>query len=156
MSCPYRKSEGLMLNLTTINKELDRYDSYVVIALKGKVKGETNFRDHIFPCCKETKSGIDMRLWLNFLQLIHMSRDRKESPAITSWEGDIMTVTKLDETLHFFLTRLFLKGSEFPLEIKSEEDFEDRFSVCRSLRRASDTRALNQNVISNDIDIVNS
>ena len=66
-----------------------------------------------------------------------------------------MTVTKLDETLHVFLTRLFLKGSEFPLEIKSEEDIEDRFSVFRSLRRASDTRALNQNVTSNDIDIVN-
>ena len=43
----------------------------------------------------------------------------------------------------------------FPAEIKSAEDISERFSVYRSLRRASDTRAINMKVSANDIDVVN-
>ena len=144
-----------MLNLSSINKEWDRYDSHIVIALKGKVKGETNVCDHIFPCCNMTNSGIDMRLWISLLRVAHQSKGRKDGPAITTPGGEILSVSKLDETLHSYLIRLFREDHEFPLEVKSEEDIEDRFSVFRSLRRASDTRALNQNVTTNDIDVVN-
>lgn len=35
-----RESEGLMINLTGINKELTRNSNYYLIFLKGKVKGE--------------------------------------------------------------------------------------------------------------------
>jgi len=150
-----RGSEGLMLNLSSINKEWDRFDLCVVIALKGKVKGESNVRDHMFPCCKKTKSGIDVKLWLSLMRLAHLSMNRKEGPAMTNMEGEILSVSKLDEVLHSYLIRLFRDNSEFPLEIKNEEEIEDRYSVFRSLRRASDTRALNQNVSSNDIDVVN-
>ena len=61
----------------------------------------------------------------------------------------------LDEILHSYLIRLFQEKHDFPLEIKTEEDIGERFSVFRSLRRASDTRALNQNVTTNNIDVVN-
>jgi len=39
-----------MVNLTTINKELEKQQDFCLIALKGKVKGETLERDHLFPC----------------------------------------------------------------------------------------------------------
>ena len=43
----------------------------------------------------------------------------------------------------------------FPPEIKGIEDVTERLSVLRSLRRASDARAINSKVSSNDTDVVN-
>ena len=39
-------------------------------------------------------------------------------------------------------------------EIKAIEDISERFLVCRSLRRASDTRAINMKVSINDIYVI--
>lgn len=150
-----RGNEGMMLNLSSINKEWDRHDSCIVIALIGKMKGETNARDHVFPYCKITKSCIDSRLWISLLRAAHLSRGRKDGPAITTSEGEILSFSRLDEVLRSYLMRLFRKKHEFPLEIKNEEDIEDRFLAFHSLRRASGARALNQNVTTNDINLVN-
>ena len=150
-----RGSEGLMLNLTTIVKEWNRYKDCIVISLKGKVKGESNVRDHVFPCCRRTSSGIDMCFWIRALILVHSKEDRKGGPGITTVDGDICSISHLDSVLHSYLIRLYNEGNEFPEEIKCEEDIRERFAVFRSLRRGSDTRALNQNIAANDIDVVN-
>ena len=50
---------------------------------------------------------------------------------------------------------MFEEGTTFLPKIRNVEDITDRFSVFRSLRRASDTRALNQKVAETDIDVVN-
>ena len=142
-----RGSEGLMINLSTINKEWKRYQDCVIIALKGKIKGETNERDHIFPCSCITESGINMVLWIESLRLVHRMKNRIGGPATTT--------SSLDSHLHEYLIRLWEKGAEFPQEIKGEDDISERFSVFHSLRRGSNTRALNANVSQNDIDVIN-
>ena len=48
----FRGSEGLMLNLSTIRKEFDVKRDYCIVALKGKLKGESIERDYIFPLSK--------------------------------------------------------------------------------------------------------
>ena len=53
-------SEGFMLNLGSIGSEMQVKRSHCVVALRGKVKGETIERNHIFPCCKITSSGINV------------------------------------------------------------------------------------------------
>ena len=55
-------SEGLMINLTTIQKDLEMKWDYIIIVLKGKVKGKNHERDHIFPCVPVTSSGIDVKM----------------------------------------------------------------------------------------------
>ena len=50
---------------------------------------------------------------------------------------------------------LYEAGYKFPAEITSTEDIEERFSIFRSLRRASDTRAIEMKVAEADIDVVN-
>ena len=50
---------------------------------------------------------------------------------------------------------MYEEGVIFHPEIKGTEDITERFSVFRSLRRASDTRALNMKVSETDIDVVN-
>ena len=43
----------------------------------------------------------------------------------------------------------------FPMKIKSREDVREKYHIYRSLRRSSDSRALEKKVAGTDIDIVN-
>ena len=63
--------------------------------------------------------------------------------------------SELDDRLHVHLGYLYKAGYKFPAEITSTEDIEERFSIFRSLRRASDTRAIEMKVAEADIDVVN-
>jgi len=150
-----RGSEGLMLDLSVINQELIKDRDYCVIALKGKVKGESVHRDHLFPSCIQTLSGLDVRRWLKMLSVAQAMAGRNGGPAVTGWDGAVLSTSKLDARLHEHLTEMFEEGFVFPQEIKTAEDIYERFSVFRSLRRASATRAIEQNVSSSDVDVVN-
>ena len=80
---------------------------------------------------------------------------RRGGPAITDWKGSILSVSALDAISHDYLELLHADGIPFPQEIKSEEDIRERFSVHRSFRRASNTRAINQKVDISDVDVIN-
>ena len=150
-----RGSEGLMLNLTSTSKGLGSNDDFCTVALKGKVKGESAERDHVLPCSNVTSSGTHVRVWLEMLRKAHAMAKRSGGPAITSWNGRVLTTGHIDGLLHHHLFNLYEKGESFPSEIKNDDDICERFSVFRSLRRSSDTRALNQGVSPDDIDVVN-
>ena len=81
---------------------------------------------------------------------------REGGPSITYWEGNILSMSVMDNMLHKFLIRLYERGESFPRKIKSVDGIIEGFSVFRSLRRVSTTRAMNQNVSSNGIGIINS
>ena len=80
---------------------------------------------------------------------------REGGSAITDWEGNVLSMSAIDNRFHKFLIRLHERGESFPREIKSADDIMERFSVFRSLRRASTTRAMDQHVSSNEIDTIN-
>ena len=63
-----RGSEGLIMNLLTMNHELEKSKNFCLIGLKGKVKGESSKRDHLFPCVKVIKSRINVFTWLKMLK----------------------------------------------------------------------------------------
>jgi len=126
-----------------------------LIALKGKVKGETSERDHLFPCVHCTQSGINVFKWLKMLRLAHEIRGRRGWTAITSWEGKILSSATLDGLLHYYLIEMLENKQEFPFEIQSDDDICERFLVYRSLRRGSTMRAINQGISQNDINIMN-
>ena len=52
----------MIANLATIKRELNTQWNYYIIALKGKVKGESIERDYIFLYMKETSSGINIEV----------------------------------------------------------------------------------------------
>ena len=56
-----RGLEGTMLNLSTLKKHQNALSDYLVIGLKGKIKGESNERDHLFYSVNATSSGV--RVW---------------------------------------------------------------------------------------------
>ena len=150
-----RGSEGTMINLSTIVKYLNTSAEWIIVGLKGKIKGETSERDHIFYCVNQTASGIKVRAWANLLRSVHEKAGRCGGPGITNWNGKVLRTSELDDHLYFHLGTLFEDGEKFPTEIDSVEDITERFSVYRSLRRASDTRALEMKVSEADIDVVN-
>ena len=143
------------MNLSTIKKYFQALDDSIVIGLRGKIKGEANERDHLFYCVNITSSGIKTQEWIKLLITVHSKAGRHGSPGITTWRGKMLKSADLDEKLHYFLGRMFEEGNKFPIEISSMEDIIERFSIYRSLRRASDTRALERKVAATDIDIVN-
>jgi hypothetical protein len=53
--------EGL---LTFWMETREEEDKYMMITLKGRLKGEVYERWHIMPICDETQSGIPFRLWM--------------------------------------------------------------------------------------------
>ena len=85
----------------------------------------------------------------------HAMTGRKGGLAITSWKGHTLSTSHLDGLLHYYLTEILENKEEFPFEIKTEDDICERFSVYRSLRRSSTTRAINQGVSQTDIDVIN-
>jgi len=119
------------------------------------VKGESIKWDHMLPCCKCTKSGIAVFRWIKMVIAAHGMAGCTGGPAITDWNGTILSLSVLDDRLGESLEQLFHEGVVFPLKIQLIEDIRERFSVFISLRRASNTRAINMKVDSNDIDIVN-
>ena len=96
-----------------------------------------------------------MKVWIDLLLFVQDKAGRIGGPGIADWAGKMLKASELDDRLHFFLGCLLGEGTNFPAEITSQEDIEERFSIYRSLRRASDTRALENEVADADIDVAN-
>jgi hypothetical protein len=153
-----RGTEGLLLDLEGLRKHQNMGgDNYIIIALRGKVKGEHADRCHLLPCCKQTGSGILVQQWIE--ELIHMKEryGQTTGPAISDTRGVILSTQHLDFRLVSTLEEIFDSEPElFPAKIRlNKEEIGTSYQVFRSLRRASDTRAIEQNVLKTDIDMIN-
>ena len=77
-------------------------------------------------------------------------------PAMSDVNGDILSSRVVDDAMLEALEEVFHQEKDiFPAGIKSEEDLRKSYHCFRSFRRASDTRALEVKVGTDDINIVN-
>ena len=129
-----REAKGLMLNLSTMIKYLRMSEKYVVIALKGKVKGESYKQDHLFSCIPTMSSRIQIKTQIELLELAQRAVERHGRPGIMKADNTMTTINELDLWLHLYLSRLYDDKVKFPQEIKNEDDIIDRYSVFQSLR----------------------
>ena len=84
------------------------------------------------------------------------SRGHFEGPAISKLDGKALSAREIDDLLHTVLEELLQTSRHlFPPNICTSEDVRKNYAAFRTLRRTSDTRALEKGVNSNDIDIVN-
>jgi hypothetical protein len=103
-----------------------------------------------------TASGINVEQWVCNLVREHAKHNRKDGPAITNLNGKIMGTKALDDLLVELLEELHDEDTKwFPMSIQTKDDIGSAYQVFRSLRRSSDTRALEANVSKADIDVVN-
>ena len=132
------------------------YGRYFYICLRGQVKGEHGVRCHVMPCTFTTSSGIEVYESVKRLVKLKSSQGHKDGPAISGVDGKLLNRQALDDALHEVLLELFHKDKTlFPGKIKKEEEIKTSYQIFRTLRRTSDTVALDEKVDPTDIDIVN-
>ena len=155
-----RGPEGLLMDLSGIResaREGLRHDPpYVVMALLGKVKGETHKRHHEMQSVSETSSGLKLRKAVESLLWVRQQEGRTSGPAICDSAGVVWTTLVANKILHELLEILFsINSSLFPKHISSFGDIRKAYHVFRSFRRGSDSRAISQNVSELDINSIN-
>jgi hypothetical protein len=152
-----RGKEGLLLDLEGLHRYWESGDgSYLVVTLQGTVKGESNDRDHLLPCVKVTKSGIDVKASLARLMAHKTSIDAIDGPAISDEKGRSYSTKDMTDSFQEILEDLFdTERHLFPPDITSKEVLHEKYQAFRSFRRTSDTRAAEMEVSSSDVDIVN-
>lgn len=152
-----RGIEGLLLDIDGLTEHWDKGDeSYFIVALLGKVKGEQHHRCHLLPCCTVTSSGIKIKEWIGRLLEQKKRLGFVDGPAISDSKGNVRTCAQMDDMLVEILEENYEDHPElFPPSINSKEEISESYSVFRSLRRSSDTRALEQNVSQTDIMLFN-
>ena len=153
-----RGPEGLLLDLKAIVKHCEwNLSQQVIIALRGKVKGEHHERQHLFPAVNTTGSGIQVRRWIMRTILTNkFVYQRDEGPAFVSPTKRALTGKDMNQMFLSCLVSVYeSEPNLFPRNITSVSDVEEKYNVFRSFRRGSDSRAKAMGVSVPDINTVN-
>jgi hypothetical protein len=151
-------AEGLLVDLSGLNRKWGLGGlEYVTIALLGKIKGETGDHAHLLPPVPITSLGVQVEASLKRLMDFKARKGFKTGPAISDLQGQVFEPKALNDALLKILEDLFDYHRElFPALIStSKEMLLQKYQAFWTLRRTSDTRALEVKVAHPDIDLVN-
>lgn len=115
---------------------------HVVVALIGRLKGETGERYHMLILARVTQSGIKAGIWMDRLCL-SLRRRETINGFVFQREGRQRKIGSYDPEFHDRLNRV---KDEKPRLFEPNQDIADAFSLRRSLRRGSTTEARNGKV----------
>ena len=154
-----REGEVLLMEASALvsrgrdGKESNK-QSHVAVPLMGRFKGETGERNVMLALANTSKGGLKIRIWLERLMevLRREGKDRSLGPAICEEDGEGMERRKLNRILHEFIN---VARSIRPELLKEEVVVEERFSIHRSFRRGSTTRAKEQGIEKSVLDMNN-
>jgi hypothetical protein len=108
-----RGCEGLLLHLGGLRQKWNAGgDEYVVIALLGKIKGETGDWAHLLPSVHVTSSGINVHDSLKRLLDFKRSIGQISGPAVSNTHGKIFTTRSLNDAFLEILEDLFENARE--------------------------------------------
>ena len=129
-------------------------NGHCVIPLMGRFKNETGERNLLMVLANETRSGLDIRYWVDKFSGLLMAEGRgtEPGPAVCNPDGYCMESWRLNEELHSVLERL---RDLSPTVIPSDIVIEESFNVRRSFRRGATTRAKEQGVNEATIELNN-
>ena len=152
-----RSIEGLMVDVPGLIQFGSRSAVHVVIPLLGQVKGEDHTRQHLLHCVNVTASGIGVRNWLTRLIGANGALGRTTGPAfVNTSTRKQSTATEMNEIFVELLSEMLEDRRElFPVDIITPSDVSDNYNVFRSLRRGSESRAMDMDVSEGDRYIVN-
>jgi hypothetical protein len=103
-----RGCEGLLLDLQGLQQKWGAGgNNYVVIALLGKIKGETGDWAHLLPSVHVTSSGINVHESLERLLDFKKSIGQISGPAVSDTRGKIFTTQTLNNAFLEILEDLF-------------------------------------------------
>lgn len=127
---------------------------HVVVPLMGRFKGENGERNLMLCLAKVTKSGINVRRWVERLgNLLTTERRNKSSgPAFCDKEGTVLERWRVNAELYKALTKV---QAERPDLISSDINVDETYSIHRSFRRGATTRAREAKVPKDVIELNN-
>jgi hypothetical protein len=126
------------------------------LALLGKIKGESQDRDHLLPCSPVTSSGIEVKASVDRLIQAKERIGCFDGPPISGRDGRALLTQCINGALIEMLEEIFeADPSLFPPGITSKENLSENYQAFRTLRKTSDTRAIEKWVGKLDIDVVN-
>ena len=152
-----RGNEGFLLDLRGLISHIqkgkhDLLQPHVVAPLLGRFKGETGERYHLVALPNVTKTGIEIRRWLEAVVVAREAEDRSQGPAFCDEKGLPVESGVYEATFHEMLLRIQSRDADL---IAPEVDVREEYGISRSFRRGSDTHAKNQGVSGPDIDAMN-
>jgi hypothetical protein len=155
--CSLRGPEGLLVDLEELpGMIIQTNPDEIVIFLLGKVKGETNARHHKLFSVAVTSSGIDIKNWYQRSLVVHHHYGRTTGPAMCDSKGLQLLTRDLNLKFWEALGEVWQQEPElFGPDIKTFADIELIYNVFRSLRRGSDSRAIEQGLSESVINTVN-
>ena len=122
----------------------------------GKIKGEHNDRNHLIPCSPVTQSGINVRACLEQLIVEKEKYGLFDGPAISNEKGRVLSTHCINGCLLDILEELFdTTPGLFPADVTSKDELSKHYQVFRTLRKTSDTQAIEMKVSKIDINVVN-
>ena len=135
--CFMVEAHGLISHLhygTEIGEEMP----FIIIPLLGKFKNEDGERWHLMMSVSLTASGFEVRKWIESLVEILQLEGNTSGPAFCYPNGKLLKSLDVDLEFHGALEKIQI---EFPSLIEESLDVREAFSIFRSLRRGSTSRA---------------
>jgi hypothetical protein len=152
----FRGPKGRLLDLEGMWAQKGVHLDSTVLALCGKVKGETASRVHLLPCVHSTSYGINLKDWMHMCLLENQEEGRLDGPLVSNAAGFLLTSSEIDDMFHNALIRvLAVLPDLFPPYIQTPEDIKAKIQSFRSLHRSSNARAVNKAIAKIHVDTVN-
>jgi len=130
-------AHGLISHLQYGTEEEDG-SPFVVIPLLGKFKNEDGERWHLMLSVSKTASGFEVRKWVESLAHILRLEDNMSGPAFCYSDGTLIRSFEIDLEFHTALERIQAENAHL---IEPGVEVRESFSIFRSLRRGSTSRA---------------
>ena len=127
---------------------------YFTIALKARVKGETQERHHLLPISKTTASGLEVDVWFERFMGESSKLGRASGPMFWTKKGNEVRREKVSGLDAHFRNSLEKIQSRWP-NILGTKASPEEYSFRRSLRRGSTTQARLMKVRKEVIDLNN-
>jgi hypothetical protein len=147
-----RGEEIVLADLEGINRYWEEAECHstphVPLALRGRFKGEIGEQWHYMPLALRTASGIEVKFWTNALRSWYGCQGITNGPCFRDDKGRRVKASSFGRS---FIDHLLDIQKDRPDLIPASVDVSEEYGTSRSLRRGSDSQALNQGVPEGDI-----
>ena len=153
-----RGNEGLWVDADRLceNIRVGKRDSrcpHILIPLLGRFKGEEGDRMHVIPIANQTRSGINVRLWLERLVSLLKQEGKTNCPAFCDRDSYLLRPSDIEGVIHPIL-REMQDLPKYHDVIPRSLDVSVWYRLERSCRRGAENTALDQGLHPNVINFV--
>jgi hypothetical protein len=153
----FRGQEVFLTDLSGLKKYTQENESpnlapHVIIPLLGRFKGEIGSRYHLTPMAAKTRSGIDVKVWVERLVEQKALEGRSNGPAFGDSKGNVAQASVYEVEI---LDRLQMIQNKEPSIIPADILVHEEYGISRSFRRGATSEARARGVAPEDIDLIN-